>query len=59
MTIVVLLLSAGSIMSVSLFRFWRTNRSCLVMFAGGLALEKILVICLRILSACSDGSVDD
>jgi len=27
--------------------------------AGGLALEKILVICLRILSVCSDGSVDD
>jgi len=43
----VLPLSAGSTMiSVSLFRSWRANRSCLVMFGeGGLALERILIIC--------------
>jgi len=52
MTTVVLSLSAGSTM-MSVFRFWRINRSCLVMFGGGLALERIL-ICLRILSACSN-----
>lgn len=59
-TTVVLPLSAGStMMSVFLFRSWRGNRSCLVMFGGGgLALERILVICLRILSACSEESVD-
>ena len=58
MTTVVLRLSAGStMMSVFLLRSWRTNRSCLVMLSGeSLALEKILVTCLRILSACSDGS---
>jgi len=45
MTIVVLSL-AESTMSVSLFRSWRDNRSCLVMFGGGgLALERILVTC--------------
>jgi len=33
-------------MSVSLFRFWRANRSYLMMFGGGdLALERILVTC--------------
>jgi len=55
MITVVLLLSVGStMMSV---RFWRVNRSCLVMFGGGgLALERILITCLRILSAFSDGS---
>jgi len=55
MIIVVLLLSVGStMMSV---RSWRVNRSCLVMFDGGdLALERILVTCLRILFAFSDGS---
>jgi len=42
-------------MFVSLFRFWGTNRSCLVWFDGkGLTLEKILVPCLRVLSAYSD-----
>ena len=56
MTIAVLPLSAGSMMmSVSLFRSWKANCSCLVMFGeGDLALERILVTCLRI-SACSDG----
>jgi len=34
-------------MSVSLFRSWKANRSCLMMFGGGgLALERILVTCL-------------
>ena len=61
MTTVVLPLSAGStIMSVSLFRSWRVNRSCSNVWwgdKGGLVLEKILIICgyyLWILSACSD-----
>jgi len=55
----VLSLSVGNtMMSVSLFRSWRANRSCLVMFDGGdLALERILITSgLRILSAYSDGS---
>ena len=57
MTTVVLPLSAGSMMSVFLLRSWRANRSCLVMVGGGgLVLERILVTCLRILSAYSDGS---
>ena len=58
-TTVVLPLSAGStMMFVSLFRFWGANRSCLVIwFDGkGLTLEKILVPCLRVLSAYSDES---
>jgi len=60
MTTVVLPLSAGStVMSVSLFRSWSANRSCLVMFGGRiLALERILATCLRRLSARSDGSKD-
>ena len=57
MTTVVLLLSAGSMMmSMSLFRSWRTNRSCLMMFGGeGLTMERILVTCL-LLSVFFDGS---
>ena len=43
MTIVVLSLAEST---MSLFRSWRDNRSCLVMFGGGgLALERILVTC--------------
>jgi len=53
MTTVVLSLSAGSmIISVTLFRSWRACRSCLVMFDdSGLALRRIVVICIRMLSA--------
>jgi len=43
MSIVVLSLAEST---MSLFRSWRDNRSCLVMFGGGgLALERILVTC--------------
>jgi len=56
---VVLPLSAGStIIFVSLFRSWRACRSCLVIFDdGGLALRRITAICIRMLSAWSDGSL--
>jgi len=52
----IVLSAESTIMSVSLFRSWRANRSCLMMFGeGGLALERILVTYLRILlSVCSD-----
>jgi len=44
MTSVVLPLSTGSTIYVSLFKFWRANRFCLVMFSGeSLALERITV----------------
>jgi len=33
-----------------------SNRSCLLIFGEDLTLERKLVTCLRILSACSDGS---
>ena len=58
MTTVVLssLLAGSTMMSVSLFKSWRANRSCLVMFGGGgLALERILFTSLRILSASFEG----
>ena len=56
MTTVVSALSAGNTkMSMSLLRFWRANRSCLVMLGEG-GLERILVTCLQILSAYSDGN---
>ena len=41
--------------SVSLLKSWRANRSYLVML-GGADLERILVTCVRILSAYFDGS---
>jgi len=58
-TTVVLPLSAGSmIISVSLLRSCRASRSCLVMFdGGGLALRRMLATCVRMLSACSEGSL--
>ena len=54
----VLSLSVGNtMMSVSLFRSWRANRSCLVMFDGGdLALERILITSGLIMSVYSDES---
>jgi len=59
LTTVVLPLSAGSmIISVSLLRSCRASRSCLVMFDGGsLALRRILATYVRMLSACSEGSL--
>jgi len=48
----------STIISVSLFRPWRACRSYLVIFDdGGLALRRITAICIRMLSACSDGSL--
>ena len=52
MTTVVLLVAGSTMMSMSLFRFWRANCFCLVMFGGkGLTLERLPVCeyCLLIL----------